>query len=293
MLAATPAEAPMPKHLDDAAIAQYRRDGYVTPLTACSPAQAEAWHQDVLRCCGEATRATSEAGIRQPSNRVKPYLLFPWAAEIVRHPAILDAVEDLIGLDILVFHTTLWWKPAHSEGFVPWHQDSTYFGLAPHEHVTAWLALTPSTEEAGCVTILPGSHRHGQLPHADRKDPRVMLSRGQSVAVEIEPREAVPIPLQPGQFSLHDTLVLHASQPNRAAHDRIGLGISYIPARVRHVGPTRLSATLVRGQDTHGHFDLEPAPRAEADASARAVHADSIGRFWTASEAIPEMSLAH
>jgi non-haem Fe2+, alpha-ketoglutarate-dependent halogenase len=103
----------------------------------------------------------------------------------------------------------------------------------------------------------------------------------------------VPIPLSPGEFSLHDTLVLHASAPNRAAHDRIGLGISYIPTRVRHVGSTRLSATLVRGEDRYGHFDLEATPRAEADAAARAVHADSIGRFWVASESIPEMSLVH
>lgn len=84
-----------------------------------------------------------------------------------------------------------------------------------------------------------------------------------------------------------------ASQPNRAAHDRVGLGISYIPARVRHVGRTRLSATLVRGANTHDHFDLEARPMAEADGAARAVHADSIGRFWTASESIPEMNLAH
>ena len=283
----------MGRILDDMAIARFRRDGYVAPLSACSAAQAEAWHQDVLRCCGGVERPVSEAGIRQPSTRVKPYLLFPWAAELVRHPAILDAVEDVIGPDILIFHTTLWWKQAGSDGFVPWHQDATYFGLAPHEHVTAWIALTPSREESGCVTILPGSHRHGQLPHADRKDPRVMLSRGQSADVAIDERAAVPIPLEPGQFSLHDTLVLHSSAPNRAAHDRIGLGISYIPARVRHVGPTRLSATLVRGANTHGHFDLEPHPGAEADAAARAAHADSISRFWIASESIPEMKLAH
>lgn len=283
----------MPKSLTAEQIEAYRHDGYVTPLRAVDPDQAERWHQDIRRTCGSDERQGSAAGLRQASNRAKPYLLFPWAAEIIRHPAILDAVEDVIGPDILVFHTTLWWKPAGTEGFVPWHQDATYFGLAPHEHVTAWLALTASTPTSGCVTILPGSHRHGQLPHADRRDPLVMLSRGQSVAAPIETARAVPIPLRPGEFSLHDTLALHASAPNHAAWDRIGLGISYIPARVRHIGPTRLSATLVRGANTHNHFDLEPAPRAEADAAAIAAHADSLGRFWTASEGIPEMALAH
>ena len=188
----------MGKRISEEQLAAYRRDGYVAPLRAVDAAQAASWLAEVRRCCGEAARPASEAGLRQPSTRVKPYLLFPWAAALVRHPAILDAVEDVIGPDILVFHTTLWWKPARSEGFVPWHQDATYFGLAPHEHVTAWLALTPSTEESGCVTILPGSHRHGQLPHSDRKDPWVMLSRGQTVALAPEAAETVPIPAESG-----------------------------------------------------------------------------------------------
>lgn len=283
----------MPKLLSESQVTQYREQGFAAPFTAFGPAQAETYRQHLLRCCGEAQRAESEAGIRQPSTRVKPYLLFPWAAELVRSPAILDAVEDVIGPDIMIFHTTMWWKPANSEGFVPWHQDGTYFGLAPFEHVTAWVALTPSTEEAGCVRVLPGSHKRGQLSHKDHKDPRNMLSRGQTLDAAVEDGQAVNIVLQPGQFSLHHTLAIHSSAPNRAAHDRIGLGISYIPARVAHVGPTRLSATLVRGEDPYGHFDLEPRPLAEADAAARAAHADSLQRFWTASEGIPEMRLVH
>ncbi len=283
----------MPKLLDEAAIVRYREQGYAAPLRAVEAAQAARWQADLVRCCGQAERLASAAGIRQPSNRIKPYLLFPWAAELVRSPAILDAVEDVIGPDIMIFHTTIWWKPAQGEGFVPWHQDGTYFGLEPFEHVTAWLALTPSTPEAGCVRVLPGSHKRGQLPHADHKNPDNMLSRGQTVQAAVEEAGAVPLVLAPGEFSLHHTLALHASAPNHTAQDRIGLGISYIPASVRHVGPTRLSATLVRGVDRHGHFDLEPRPAAEADAAARATHADSINRFWVASEGIPEMQLVH
>jgi non-haem Fe2+, alpha-ketoglutarate-dependent halogenase len=284
----------MGKVLDDVAIAAYRRDGFVTPFRAAPAAQAERWRAELERTTAAFDREhPKQPGRRYASSRMKPYLLFRWAAEMVRCPAVLDAVEDLIGPDILVYHTTLWWKPAGSDSFVPWHQDATYFGLSPHEHVTAWVALTPSTEESGCVTVLPGTHRRGQLPHADRPDPAIMLSRGQTLAEAPEAAGAVPIPLRPGEFSLHDTLVLHSSAPNRAAWDRIGLGISYIPARVRHTGPTRLSATLVRGANAHDHFDLEAEPRADMDAAALAAHADSIARFWRASELMPEMSLVH
>ncbi|MCO6418946.1 phytanoyl-CoA dioxygenase family protein [Siccirubricoccus sp. KC 17139] len=284
----------MPKLLTEAQLEAYRRDGYVTPFRAVSAAEAERWRQEMARTTTAFDLAYPKPpGQRQSSSRVKPYLLFRWAAEMVRHPAVLDAVEDVIGPDILVYHTTLWWKEAGTDGFVPWHQDGTYFGLAPHEHVTAWVALTPSTEDSGCVTMLPGSHKHGQLPHTDRSDPGIMLSRGQTVKAEIDASQCVPIPLQPGEFSLHDTMVLHASSPNRSKMDRIGLGISYIPARCYHTGPTRLSATLVRGENRFDHFDLEPAPQADFDAAAVVAHRDSVGRFFRASQLMPEMSLVH
>ena len=104
-----------------------------------SAAEAERLRDDCLRTCVEPL----VLGDQNASNRVKPYLLFPWAAELVRHAGILDLVEAVIGPDILVFHTTIWLKPPHSENYVPWHQDATYFGLAPFEHITTWVALTP------------------------------------------------------------------------------------------------------------------------------------------------------
>lgn len=271
----------------------FRRHGYLTPLEGLGAERTGFYRDALLRCCAEGVRAESEAGIRQPQTRVKPYLLFPWAAALVRERAILDAVSAVIGPDIMVFHTTIWWKAAGSEGRVPWHQDATYFGLAPHEHVTAWVALTDSLPESGCVRVLPGSHRMGQRPHADRKDPSLMLSRGQSLVDAIDEGAAVPMALRAGQFSLHDTLAFHASAPNMAGYDRIGVGISYIPTRVRHIGETRLSATLVAGVDRYGHFDHEAAPVGELDAAAVAAHEDSIARFWRASESIPEMAMAH
>jgi non-haem Fe2+, alpha-ketoglutarate-dependent halogenase len=231
---------------------------------------------------------------RHASNRVKPYLLFPWAAELVRHPRLLDLIEAVIGPDILVFHTTVWMKAAHSENYVPWHQDATYFGLAPFEHVTAWVALTPSRPESGCVRVIPGSHHNRQLAHFDNhNDPLTMLSRGQKLADAIREEDAVNLVLEPGDVSLHHTLTVHSSRTNRSDDWRIGVGISYIPASVRHIGPTRLSATLARGTDRFSHFDHEAAPQAELDAAALGVHADSQSRYWQAASGITEMRHIH
>jgi non-haem Fe2+, alpha-ketoglutarate-dependent halogenase len=278
--------------LDQALIGRYRDEGFLFPFRAFSAETAAAYRAEVERTCA-ATPGPAAAASGTVSYRVKPYLLFRWAAALVREPAVLDAVEDLIGPDIMVFHTTMWWKTKGSPNRVPWHQDGTYFGLAPFEHVTAWVALSPSNLGTGCVRVVPGSHRAGQLPHADHRDPALMLSRGQTVVADIDGSLAIPIVLSPGEFSLHHTLAVHASDPNTGDDDRIGIGISYIPTRVRHVGPTRLSATLVRGRDAYGHFDLEPAPVVDLDPAAIAAHRDSDARFWEASRSIPEMAGIH
>ena len=213
--------------------------------------------------------------------RAKTHLLFPWLDELVRHPAVLAAVEDLIGPDLLVYHLTMWTKEPGDDAFVSWHQDGTYFGLDPaDQHVTAWVALTDSLPETGCVMALPGSHRLGQLPHTTHRAPANLLSNGQHAEMNIDAARAVPLAVRAGEFSLHHTHLLHSSAPNRGHDRRIGVGISYIPTRVRHLGTRRLTASLVRGQDHHGHFDSEPRPRSDFDPEARAAHAEACARFF-------------
>jgi non-heme Fe2+,alpha-ketoglutarate-dependent halogenase len=268
----------------------YRQQGFL-------PGQPHLGNEEATGLCDACIRTCSvemkDPSRRQASNRVKPYLLFPWAADLVRHPAILDSVETLIGPDIMVFHTTVWFKEPNTPKSVPWHQDATYFGLAPFEHVTAWVALTPSTEEMGCVRILPGSHEQGQLLHADKPDPNLMLSRGQTIAAEVDDTNAINLIMAPGEISFHHTLALHQSGPNTSNTPRIGIGVSYIPTHVRHIGETRLSATLVRGVDRYDHFDPEPKPDGDATEAAKEAHYDSLQRFWRASESIPGMGLIH
>lgn len=71
--------------------------------------------------------------------------------EITHHPCILDAVEDLIGPDILVAGTTLFINDPETQGFVSWHQDARYIGLEPHDWVTGWIALNDVDLENGCM----------------------------------------------------------------------------------------------------------------------------------------------
>jgi ectoine hydroxylase-related dioxygenase (phytanoyl-CoA dioxygenase family) len=121
-----------------------------------------------------------------------------------------------------------------------------------------------------------------------------MLSRGQFLAEKVDETRAVELLMRPGDVSFHHTMAFHASGPNQSGERRIGFGISYIPTKVRHIGETRLTATLVRGQDRYGHFDLdEPVPQIDAGEAELQAHAASIARYWKASESIPEMKLGH
>jgi chlorinating enzyme len=209
--------------------------------------------------------------------RHKVHLLFTWANELARHPAVLDAVEDVIGPDILCWGTNFFIKEANSPSFVSWHQDATYWGLSTSDVITAWVAFADVPMASGPMKFWPGSHLSNQLEHRDTFHKDNLLTRGQEIAVEVPDGQGVDVVLKAGEMSLHHVLLVHGSGPNASDDRRIGLAIRYIPPHVRQL-KVRDSATLVRGRDTHGHFDLEPAPKADLDAAALAAHQDAVAR---------------
>src|SRR5688572_17358300 len=143
----------MPR-LSRAQVEQYEHDGFLSPVVALTPGEA-------ARC--REQRAALEPAIGGPLTsqavpapyRFRTHVLLAWVNELVRHPAILDAVESLIGPDILVYTSSWFIKEPESPDIAAWHQDATYFGLRPHVHVTAWLALTDATAENGCMSSCP------------------------------------------------------------------------------------------------------------------------------------------
>ena len=261
----------MTKLLSPAAVQSYRHHGFYSPVRVMSAADARQY-RDALE--------SHEAQAGQPlqgNMRHKTHLLFTWADALVHHPAILDAVEDAIGPDILCWNTNFFIKEARSPGFVSWHQDSTYWGLDPDEVITAWVAFTDVTAENGYMQVIPGSHRIDQLPHVDTFHRDNLLSRGQEIAVEVDKSRAVGLAMRAGEMSLHHIKLVHGSDANRTDERRIGLAIRYIPTYVRQT-KVRDAAMLVRGTDKFHNFDYEARPKADLDQDALAAHADSMAR---------------
>lgn len=257
--------------LDSAAVASYRRDGIYFPIRVMDAAQAG----DMLSRleCIEA-----EFGGRLPARvNQKPHLLFPWLAELVRHPGILDAVESVLGPDLLCWSAQFFAKNGGDPGYVSWHQDATYWGLSSPDVVTAWVAFTHSTVQSGCMRVVPGT-QHRQFAHKDTFAETNLLSRGQEIEVDVNESDAVDVILAPGEISLHHVLICHGSEPNRSSERRVGFAIRYISAEVYQTSGVLESATLVRGSDALNHFEHELPPQADMHPDAVARHARIVDR---------------
>ncbi|NKB55578.1 MAG: phytanoyl-CoA dioxygenase [Alphaproteobacteria bacterium] len=257
----------MVNYLSDAARRQYQDDGYYFPARAINPEEAARYRGKL-----EAFEA-SQGGKIAGRMRQKLHLLLTWMDELVRHPAILDAVESVLGPDILCWQTSFFIKDAKDAGFVTWHQDSTYWGLSKPDVATAWLALSRSSLESGAMRVLPGTHKWDQLAHTDSFDKKNLLTRGQQVDADIDDSKAVDLILQPGEFSLHHVRLVHASEPNQSEDRRIGLAIRYVAPHVHQATSVPDSALLVRGEDAYGHFEAERSPAADMHPDAVAQHA--------------------
>ena len=254
----------------------YERDGYYFPLRAMSADEA----RDYVAAL-EAHEA-AHGGPLQSNMRHQVHLLFTWANKLVRDPKILDAVEEVIGPNILCWVTNFFIKEPKDGNFVSWHQDATYWGLEPADKImTAWLALSDAPLESGAMKFMAGSHKDGQIAHNDTFDEKNLLTRGQEIAVDVDENDATDVVLKAGEFSLHHVLLAHGSHPNVSDNRRIGLAIRYIPTSVRQT-KVRDAAMLVRGVDEFGHFDLMPDPVADLDDAALAAHADAAQRLIAA-----------
>jgi non-haem Fe2+, alpha-ketoglutarate-dependent halogenase len=226
----------------------YERDGVLAPVAVLD-------RDEVARYRGAVEELEAFAGGRLEANRTKQlHLHFPWAYQLALHPRILDAVEDLLGPNILVHDTSLFSKHPHDAKWVSWHQDGYYQGLSAARFTSAWVALSDSVPENGCLRVLTGSHT-SQLPHAELPSPNNMLGSGITVATEIDEGCVRDVVLRPGEISLHHVNIVHGSGENRTDGKRVGFAIRYVATDVRQDLPHH-DVVLARGRDDHRHYSI-------------------------------------
>jgi hypothetical protein len=257
--------------LGAADVVRYRELGYHAPVRVMSADQAAYY-------LGRLEAHEAEHGRLEGVMRHKTHLVLTWLDELVRLPAVLDAVGDILGPDILVFSSSFFIKEARDPAYVSWHQDAHYWGLDSGDVVTAWIALTDSNSENGAMRVVPGTHLV-DMPHVDTFAANNMLSRGQEVAVDLAGRDWVELALRPGEMSLHHVGIVHGSEPNGSDGRRVGFAIRYMAPHVRQTLSAADGATLVRGSDRFGYFEHEPSPAYDMAPEALDYHRFAMDRL--------------
>lgn len=267
-------------------VRRYDADGCVFPIRVLDDAEVDRFRR--AYDAYEASLGAELAGVPARDRYIffaETHAFLPWAYELATQPSVLDAVESLLGPDLLIWDSRWFTKRPGDPTYVSWHQDGTYWSLNPPKVCTAWIALSRSFVENGAMQVVPGSHKGGQLPHLDTFDEANALARGQEIAVEVNEADAVTLTLAPGEMSLHHIGVVHGSKPNASDESRIGFAVRFIAAEVKQDVESAI-AMLARGGDSHGNFDLLEPPHSMDPGRIGARRAEIIDRMY--SNLLPE-----
>jgi non-haem Fe2+, alpha-ketoglutarate-dependent halogenase len=242
-------------------VERYHRDGLLFPLPALSDAEVEYFrscHDELDRRLGGRPTAEQKGDC---------HLHFKWICDLATHSAVLDAVEDIIGSDILIHSSTIFTKYAQDEKFVSWHQDSHYWGLSEPRLVSAWIALTDSTIDNGCLRVLPRTHTRN-FKHLEEPEQSNILRKGLTVSDVVDASEAVDIVLHAGQMSFHHANLIHGSKPNTSTGPRIGVAVRYVATAVKQE-KLHIPVILARGRDDYHHYRVQEWPTADIEEGVR------------------------
>jgi ectoine hydroxylase-related dioxygenase (phytanoyl-CoA dioxygenase family) len=229
----------------------FEQQGIVFPIRVLSEAEVSHFRDELEAVAGDSPKRMDQLHMR-----------YEWAHRLASHAAVLDAVESLIGPEILIDGNLVFYKPPHDPGYASWHQDSVYSGWHLTPSVSAWIALTVSEPANGCMRVIPGSHKQGLLEHENIHDPNLLNRRGERLRMDVDESKAVDIVLKPGEMSLHHTNIVHGSNPNTSDGPRIGFIVRF----VTNLSTNRDRQVMrVRGDADCSHLRLvEPPNRRSA-----------------------------
>jgi hypothetical protein len=245
--------------ISDAQVKQYRSQGYLCPIDALTADEAAKYYGALTGF--ESTTGRKAAEVLRGKGHLKLMALY----ELVHHPRILDAVEAIVGPNVLCWNSSLFMKEPGDPAYVAWHQDVYDFDIDSDAVVTAWVALLPSMPENGAMQVVPGSQHNRLVPHVSSPPGSATMLRDHlEIGVTVDKDQAVSLTLAAGQISMHHMYLFHGSPPNTSTERRCGFAIRYVAPHVCRKGDP-YAATVVRGTDAIGHFGKDPAPTRDLD----------------------------
>jgi phytanoyl-CoA hydroxylase len=111
-------------------------------------------------------------------------------------------------------------KPPEKGSPFPMHQDAPFFPHAKHTVGAAIFHFDDAPEEKGCVRVVPGSHRHGLLPHTEEGSWHLPFDQWPL-------DKAVPCPAEAGDVLFFHYFTVHGSGVNTSDEARTTLLVQY------------------------------------------------------------------
>ncbi|MFN3225754.1 MAG: phytanoyl-CoA dioxygenase family protein [Hyphomicrobiales bacterium] len=255
-LSFAPVETSNPRTLTRDQITHYNREGFITGLTAFDEAGAMQ-----NRVYFDSLLAQSGADGGYAINCFQARLKGVW--DLCTHPMILDHVEDIVGPNIVCWASHFFAKLPGDPKTVPWHQDASFWHLAPARTVTVWLAIDDTDEGNAAMRFIPRTHDKGELQWQ-------AAGVGNVLDKELIGADNLGEPfsnnLKAGQFSLHADMLAHGSLPNSSRRRRCGLTIRYCPPQVTITDAqweTGVEAIICRGEDPTGRWRHHSRPSSD------------------------------
>jgi len=224
-------------------LAQYEESGFIHSIPVLSADEVAYYRAEV-----EKTRQAISNHVARLNTL---HLFFRWAWDLSTHPRLLNCLEQILGPNILLKSTRLFYKSGKSAAYVGWHQDGVTERLHDPRTPAIWLGLTAATVENGCLRVVPRSHRFGFVDHTSSPDvaplpgstsPPVeswVRTYGDELSERItriqpDSDSAFDLVMRPGMMSIHHPVTLHGSNPNLSTEPRIGLSASYSTPELYH-----------------------------------------------------------
>ncbi len=225
-------------------------------------------HLDAMLSCLPARQVVYKDGEHQevdarPEYLTEPHPRYSYWLELCRHPRILDAVEQVLGPNLILIMSHLIVKRPGDGLPVAWHQDNTYWHSVQGTDVTTvWLAIDDTDRENGCMQVIPCTHDGYPEMEKVRSDGEDLLGLTVNVTPEMVD-EAVSLEMKAGSLSLHDSFILHGSDANTSGRRRAAYTMRYANAETVQVNTDEhwVPVYLVRGDaedNANKYIDIRP-----------------------------------
>lgn len=227
--------------MNDDHLAHYREHGYAVVKGVFDPHEVEELARafDRLYAQGSSYRASyrhqnvlfrlgDDPNLGRIVRMVQwPSYFDPVLARYRNDPRMLAILAPLLGENLKQIINQMHWKPPGAQA-VEWgyHQDIAFrrpreaYRSPATSYIQTGIAIDRHGKDNGAMTVVPGSHRLGELTTAKGRVMNRSLSDRDLVDLGLDPADVVDLTLEPGDVAFWHLHTIHGSGPNRTRIDR-------------------------------------------------------------------------